>query len=39
MVRCGLDEEAIGFLKKTRGMSRMEARIMIAALAKNLGMI
>ena len=39
MVRMGLDEEAVRFLKKTRGLSAMEARMLIARFANNLGMI
>ena len=38
LVRGGGEEEAIRFLKKTRGMSRGEARLVVAKTARNLGM-
>ena len=38
LVRTGDEEQAIGFLKKTRGMSRAEAKIMVAKCARDLGM-
>jgi hypothetical protein len=39
LVRTGDEEQAIGFLKKTRGMSRAEAKMLVAKVAKDLGMI
>ena len=38
LVRGGMDDEAVRFLKKTREMSAVEARIMVAKVAKDLGM-
>jgi len=38
LVRTGDKEQAIGFLKKTRGMSRAEAKMMVAKCARDLGM-
>ena len=38
MVRGGLEAEAIGFLKKTRGMSAAEAKTVVAKVARDLGM-
>ena len=39
LVRTGNEEQAIGFLKKTRGMSATEAKMMVAKIARDLGMI
>jgi hypothetical protein len=39
LVRGGFEEEAIRFLKKTRGMSATEAKMMVAKVARDLGMI
>lgn len=39
MVRSGMDDEAVRFLKKTRGVSAAEARMLVAQAAKVLGMI
>ena len=39
LVRTGNDEEAVRYLKKTRGMSAVEARMMVAKFARDLGMI
>jgi hypothetical protein len=39
MVRTGLEEEAVRFLKKTRGLSAVEARMVVAKMAGDLGMI
>ncbi len=38
LVRTGDEEQAIGFLKKTRGMSRAEAKMLVAKVARDLGM-
>jgi hypothetical protein len=38
LVRTGDEEQAIGFLKKTRGMSRAEAKMLVAKCARDLGM-
>jgi hypothetical protein len=39
LVRTGDEEQAIGFLKKTRGMSRAEAKTLVAKCARDLGTI
>ena len=39
LVRSGNDGEAVRFLKKTRGMSATEAKILVAKVARDLGMI
>jgi len=39
LIRAGDKEEAVRFLKKTRKMSAVEARMMVAKVAKDLGMI
>ena len=39
LVRTGNEEQAIGFLKKTRGMSAAEAKMTVAKCARDLGMI
>ena len=39
MVRIGMEEEAVRLLKKTRGMSATEARMVVAKMAEDLGMI
>ena len=39
MVRTGMDEEAIRFLKKTRKLSAVEARMLVGKIAGDLGMI
>ena len=39
LVRAGNDEEAVRYLKKTRGMLAVEARMMVAKFARDLGMI
>jgi len=38
LVRTGDEEQAVGFLKKTRGMSRAEAKMMVVKCAGDLGM-
>ena len=38
MVRGGFDDEAVRFLKKTRKMSAVEARMMVTKIATDLGM-
>ena len=38
LVRGGFEEEALRFLKKTRGMSAVEARMMVTKIATDLGM-
>ena len=38
LVRTGDEEQAIGFLKKTRGMSATEAKMIVAKCARDLGM-
>jgi hypothetical protein len=38
MVRGGFDDEAVRFLKKTRNMSAVEARMMVTKIATDLGM-
>ncbi len=38
LVRSGNDGEAVRFLKKTRGMSATEAKMMVAKCARDLGM-
>jgi hypothetical protein len=38
LVHGGLDGEAVRFLKKTRKMSAVEARMMVAKVARDLGM-
>ena len=39
LVRTGNDGEAVRFLKRTRGMSATEAKMMVAKVARDLGMI
>jgi hypothetical protein len=39
MVRSGMEEEAVRFLKKTNGVSAAEARMLVAQAARVLGMI
>ena len=39
MVRSGMEDEAVRFLKKTRGVSAAEARMLVAQAARVLGMI
>ncbi len=39
MVRTGMEEEAVRFLKKTRKMSAVEARMMVGKIAGELGMV
>ena len=38
LVRTGQPEEAVRFLKKTRGMSRNDARMKVAAIRTQFGM-
>ena len=39
MVRGGLEEEAVRFLQESRKMSQKEARMLVAKIARDLGMI
>ena len=39
MVRSGMEDEAVRFLRKTRGVSAAEARMLVAKIARDLGMI
>jgi len=39
MVRTGQEKEAVRFLKKTRGMSRSDAQMKVAAIMMQLGML